>query len=72
MGQLGDVCRALKEVVKKYPNNPDAVIDTFYSAVSSHGWDSEGTIYILESGKGISSEADMILNKFIELENSYK
>lgn len=71
MSQYGSNCQTLKEMLKKYPGKELAVIDTFHGMITNECWNSEEIVDFLSSGKGISPEADKILEDFIQLEKSF-
>ena len=71
MSLFGDNCSTLEGMIKRYPDCEKAIIDTFHDMISNQSWEIESRIDMLESGLGISTTADVILQTFINIEKRY-
>lgn len=71
MSQLGSLCSTLRSMIAKHEGKEVAVVETFYESVLDQEWDTEDTIFMLEQAKGISGNADAVLELFINKEKSF-
>jgi len=71
MSQLADHCSTIKQMLRKYPDCAEMVVDVFHDTVSNQEWDAEDLIFMLEAGLGISEDGDVALNKMISFEKQF-
>jgi hypothetical protein len=66
MSQYSDQCITLKQMLIKHIDNVEVVIDVFYNCITNQEWSDLEICNILQSGVGISSQANIILENLVK------